>query len=122
MSTGYTKTHEKAVVKKDEIRVFLSAHGLESLGEIQLVDLPETGKRVAAGEAVCMVESQKAATDVHAPCTGRIAAVNEELEDAPDSLHSTDPQKSWIFSLDSFDEAEAVRTLMSEEDYNSFIG
>ena len=95
----FTATHEWVRSAADgTLQVGISAQGQAMLGDMVFVELPSIGRKVMAGEACAVVESVKAASDVHAPLSGIIVAVNRHLCDSPEDLNNT-PYASWIFSL-----------------------
>jgi glycine cleavage system H protein len=95
----YTTTHEWAREEPDgSVAVGISDHAQEALGEMVFVELPALGRKLAAGDACAVVESVKAASDVYAPVSGEVVAVNSALKDAPDQLNK-DPYGAWLFRL-----------------------
>ena len=118
----YTASHEW--ILKDENNdalVGITDHAQQLLGDLVYVDLPEEGDEVDAGDDICVVESVKAASDVYAPLSGKIAAVNETLEDSPEEINS-DPYGQWIFKLTQVDwdsgkllNAQAYAQILKEE-------
>ena len=93
----YAPSHEWARKLEDDIiEVGVSDYAQAALGDVVYVELPEIGRVVDASEECCAVESVKAASDIYAPVTGEIVAVNEDLEDAP-SFASLLPQISEFF-------------------------
>ena len=81
------------------VKVGLTDEKQEELGEIVYVELPEVGAVVAAGEKLCEVESLKAVTEVLAPVSGKVVAVNEALTDAPSSINE-DALGAWICEIE----------------------
>ena len=81
------------------VKVGLTDEKQEELGEIVFVELPEVGAVVAAGEKLCEVESLKAVTEVLAPVSGKVVAVNEDLTDAPSSIND-DALAAWICDIE----------------------
>lgn len=79
----YTKDHEWVRIDGDEAEFGVTDHAQEAIGDVVFVELPEVGRTVAAGEAFAVIESSKAVSDVYAPVSGEIIAVNSDLEDAP---------------------------------------
>jgi len=95
----YAATHEWARAEPDgTVAVGISDHAQDALGEMVFVELPEVGRKLAAGDACAVVESVKAASDVYAPVSGEVAAVNSALKDAPEQLNK-DPYGAWLFKL-----------------------
>ena len=96
--------------------VGISNHAQESLGDITFVELPEVGKVLAKGESFGVVESVKAASDIYMPASGKIVAVNEQLEDFPQLLNSDPEGLGWIIKIELTSPAE-LEELMDREDY-----
>lgn len=102
----YTETHEW-VAKQDDgvLRVGITAHAQELLGDMVFVELPELNLEVQAGSECVVLESVKAAADVYSPVSGEIIEVNEQVLDNP-SLLNTDPYgEGWLFQIRPMDEA-----------------
>ena len=113
----YSKTHERAKVDGDRVKVGLSDFAQHEMGDIVFVNLPEEGDEVTAGEAFTDIESVKAVSDVYAPVSGRIVAVNEELADDP-SLINSDCYEAWIVELE---DVEGLEDLMDAAAYETFV-
>jgi len=97
--TYYSSDHEWVRVEGDLATIGITAHAAEALGDLVYVELPDPGREVAAGEAVAVVESVKAASDVYAPVPGKVLEVNAELADDP-ALGNSDPEGAgWFFKL-----------------------
>ncbi len=95
----YTKSHEWIRVEADgTLTVGVSDHAQQALGDIVFLELPETGRRVDAGEACAVIESVKAASDIYAPCAGEIVASNQEAADAPETVNA-DAYAAWLFRI-----------------------
>ena len=95
----YSATHEWVRAEADgSYLVGITDHAQDSLGELVFVELPEPGRRLAAGEACAVVESVKAASDVYAPVAGEVVARNDALADAP-NLVNKDPHAAWLFRI-----------------------
>lgn len=118
----YTESHEWVHKSPDgvEITVGITEYAQEQLGELVTVEVPEVDHTVSAGDDVCVLESVKAATDVLSPLTGKITAINEDLEDAP-GLVNTDPYgDGWLYKLHLKDVVE-YEELLSAEDYQEYL-
>ena len=117
----YATSHEWARLEADgSVTVGISDHAQEALGDVVFVELPEVGKTVAAEEQLSVVESVKAASDIYAPVSGEVIAVNEALADAPEAVNS-DPYGAWFFKIKPADAAE-LDTLLDAEGYKAEIG
>ena len=116
----FTKDHEWIRLEGDVATIGITDHAQNALGDVVFIDLPEAGRIVTEGEAVSVVESVKAASDVYAPVAGRIAEANAALAENP-ALVNTDPTgEGWFFRIDGVDPA-AVAALMDEAAYAAFL-
>jgi glycine cleavage system H protein len=116
----FTKDHEWIRLEGDVATIGITDHAQNALGDVVFIDLPEAGRVVTEGEAVSVVESVKAASDVYAPVAGRIAEANAALAENP-ALVNTDPTgEGWFFRIDGVDPA-AVAALMDEAAYAAFL-
>lgn len=117
----FAESHEWAKLEADgTVTVGISDHAQEALGDVVFVELAEVGKVFAAKDAAGVVESVKAASDIYAPVSGEVIAVNEDLSDSPESLNS-DPYGSWIFKLKPSNPAE-LEQLLDAAGYKAAIG
>ena len=113
----YASSHEWARLEEDgTVTVGISNHAQNALGDVVFVETPEVGDTVDAGEEAGVVESVKAASDIYAPVTGEVIAVNEVLEGAPETVNADAYNDGWFFKLQPSDPAE-LENLMSAEDY-----
>ncbi len=116
----YAKTHEWVRREEDgTVTVGITEHAQDALGDVVYVETPEVGDTIAAGDQAGVVESVKAASDIYAPLTGEVTAVNEALEDTPETVNSDAFNDGWFFKLDPEDLGE-LDTLMSAEEYEQF--
>lgn len=116
----YAETHEWARVEDDgTVTVGISDHAQESLGDVVYVELPEVDADVQAKGEAGVVESVKAASDIYAPVSGTIIAVNQALEDAPETVNESPYEDGWFFKLQPNDLSE-MEALMSPNDYEEF--
>ncbi len=117
----FADSHEWARLEADgSVTVGISDHAQEALGDVVFVELTEVGMVFAAGDTAGVVESVKAASDIYAPISGEVIAVNEDLSDTPESLNS-DPYGAWIFKLKPADPAELDK-LLDAAGYKALIG
>lgn len=113
----YTKSHEWVeTLNNSNIRTGLTDFAQQALGSLVFVNLPEEGDEVTTGESYADVESVKAVSDVNAPASGVIAAINEELLDAPEKINE-DPYGSWLIEIS---EAGDLEELMDADEYEAF--
>ena len=101
----YAESHEWVKLERDIATVGISDYAQHALGDIVYVDMPEVGDEVEAGEVFGAVESVKAASDLLSPVSGTVEAVNEILEDAPESINA-DAYENWIMKVKVSDPAE----------------
>ena len=117
----YAKSHEWLRVGADAATVGISDHAQHELTDIVFVELPAVGRNVKAGEACAVVESVKTASDIYAPVSGEVIAVNKTVTDDPGLVNGEPYTGGWFFKLKLADAAE-VGTLLTPEAYKSQIG
>lgn len=115
----YTKEHEWINVDGKTATVGITNYAQEALGDIVFVELPKVGAEVAAGKSFGTVESVKSVSELYAPVSGKVSAVNEELAKAPEKVNS-DPHGAWMIKIDLNNPGEA-NSLLSAQDYEKFI-
>ncbi len=112
----YASSHEWARLEEDgTVTVGISDHAQAALGDVVFVELPEVGSTIAAGDEAAVVESVKAASDIYAPVTGEVVAINEVLEDAPAMVNSAPYNDGWFYRLQPADSGELNKLLSAEE-------
>ena len=107
----YSSDHEWVRFEGGRAKVGITDYAQDALGDVVFVDLPEVGQTVAAGEAICEVESTKSVSDIYAPVAGVIAEVNTDLADAPERLNEDPYGEGWIFVLEVDGEPSAGELL-----------
>ena len=113
----YAASHEWVRrLDDDVIEVGISDHAQEALGDVVYVELPEPGQSVTAAQECCAVESVKAASDIYAPVSGEVVAVNEALESEPELLNESPYGAGWMFRIKANNTSE-LENLMSAEAY-----
>lgn len=116
----YRESHEWINPADSPTKVGISDHAQHELTDVVFVDLPKLGSVVRAGDQVCVIESVKAASDIYAPVSGEITAVNEALQNEP-GLINTDPYfKGWIFEIKPSSPAD-FDALLTPEAYRASI-
>lgn len=120
MTVKYSKDHEWISIEGDEATIGVTDYAQNALGDVVFVELPETGANLAQGDEAAVVESVKAASEVYAPVTGEVIAVNDALVDAPDMVNSDPEGEGWFFKLRLADKGQ-LDELMDEDGYKSFI-
>ncbi|MBO9717747.1 MAG: glycine cleavage system protein GcvH [Pseudoxanthomonas sp.] len=117
----FLKSHEWARVEGNgRVTVGISDHAQGLLGDLVYVELPNVGDSVEAGNAVAVVESVKAASDVYSPVSGRIVEVNAALGDKPETINEDAYGEGWLFVVESAD-ADQLAELLSPDDYAELI-
>lgn len=117
----YTKDHEWALVEGDTAIVGITDFAQSELGEIVFADLPSIGKKVGAGDPVCVLESTKAASDVYAPVSGTVKEVNTALSSDPTTINSDPYKGGWLVKLSGINSSE-LEPLMNADAYKQHIG
>jgi glycine cleavage system H protein len=110
----YAKSHEWVRLEGDTATVGITDHAQHELTDVVFVELPAVGRKVAAGEACAVVESVKTASDIYAPLSGEVIAVNPELAKRPELVNSQPYQDGWFFKLKVNQPSEADRLLNAE--------
>jgi glycine cleavage system H protein len=117
----YTKTHEWVrSLPGGIIELGITDHAQSELGELVFVEVPDTGRRIGAGEAYAVVESVKAASDVYSPIAGEVTEVNAALAATPELINQDPFGAGWIARLKPND-AGAVAQLLSAADYSTAL-
>jgi glycine cleavage system H protein len=114
----YTTEHEWVRSAGTTVRVGITAYAQDALGDIVYVSPPGTGTEVSAGEPCGEVESTKSVSDVFAPVTGTVTAVNEALDDAPELLNNDPYGEGWVFEVELTDQTQ-LETLLSVDQYRN---
>ena len=113
----YAKSHEWVRNEGDgTVTVGISDHAQQSLGDVVYVEHPELGQTVNAGAETGVVESVKAASDIYAPVSGTIVAVNETLEESPETVNQDPYGDGWFFKIEPDDVTE-LEDLLDAEAY-----
>jgi glycine cleavage system H protein len=113
----YTKEHEWINLETGQVGI--TDHAQESLGDIVFVELPKPGAELVAGKSFGTVESVKAVSDLFAPVSGTVTAINDSLATAPEQVNK-DPHGAWMITLKVKD-ANAAAKLLSAADYEKFV-
>ncbi len=117
----YVSSHEWIRIEDDGTAVIgITEHAQESLGDVVFVELPQVGAILASDDEAGVVESVKAASDIYAPISGEVVAVNEALEDAPETVNSSPYGDGWFFKVKLSDEGQLAE-LMDAEAYAEFV-
>jgi glycine cleavage system H protein len=112
----YASSHEWVKPGDDGIAtVGISDYAQTELGDVVFVELPESNSQVSARDEISVVESVKTASDIYAPVSGEIIAVNELLNDSPETINSSPYDNGWIFKIRLSNEEELLELLSAEE-------
>ena len=116
----FTKDHEWVRLDGTTATVGITTHAQDALGDLVFVELPEPGREVIEAEAVAVVESVKAASDVYAPLAGRVTEVNAVLTDDPALVNRDPAGEGWFFKLELTDPA-AFDALLDQAGYDALL-
>jgi glycine cleavage system H protein len=116
----FSKDHEWIEVDGDIATIGITAYAAEQLGDVVFVELPQTGKSVRAGEALAVVESVKAASDVYAPVSGEVVDANAGLGDSPETVNAAPEASGWFVKIKLSSPAE-IDGLMDRPGYEAFL-
>jgi len=121
----YTDQHEWALHKGNDggatvVRVGITDHAQDALGDIVYVQLPEVGEEVAPGTAIGEVESTKSVSDVYAPVAGVVTAVNDRLADAPETINADPYGEGWLVEI-RVDGGDPTGVLLDADAYQALV-
>jgi glycine cleavage system H protein len=117
----YARSHEWARLEEDgTVTVGITDHAQDALGDVVFVEHPEVGQQLVAEDEAGVVESVKAASDIYAPVSGKVIAVNTALEDAPEQVNQDPYGDGWFFKVQPDDPAD-LEELLSAEAYGEFL-
>ena len=121
----FAQTHEWADLETDGlVWVGISHHAQEALGDVMFFQAPKLGQQVKQGEVIAVIESVKAASDIHAPVSGEIVALNEEVDSSPEVVNQN-PYGVWLFKIKPNSQSNLtfeLDHLMSLEKYSATAG
>lgn len=120
MTTRYTKDHEWVRLEGDVAVVGITPYAAEQLGDVVYVELPAVGKAVKAGGEMAVVESAKAASDVYAPISGEISAVNDALSASPQLVNEGADAGGWFAKIKPANASE-LDALMDDAAYAEYV-
>jgi glycine cleavage system H protein len=121
----FAETHEWVSIEDDGLAwIGISNHAQEALGDVMFFQAPKVGQEVKQGEAIAVIESVKAASNIHAPISGEVMVLNEEMDATPEIVN-TNPYSVWLFKIKPLSD-ETLRAeldiLMQLEKYSSSAG
>ena len=117
----FTKEHEWVLVEGDTGTIGISFHAQKELGDIVYVDLPKVGATAEKGKTIGSVESVKAVSDIFAPVSGEVTAVNDLLTTSPEKLNEDPHGVAWLFKV-KLSAPDEVKELISAADYAAYAG
>lgn len=113
----YSNDHEWVLVEDGVALIGITDYAQSELGDLVFVNLPEEGDELEAGESFADVESVKAVSDVLAPVSGTVVAINEEILDSPESINAA-PYDAWFVKVENFSSTDE---LMDASDYKAYL-
>lgn len=116
----YSEEHEWVKVEGEQVRVGITDFAQHELGDIVFVELPEVGDTVTVNEPFGSVESVKTVSELYAPISGKVVAVNEDLSDSPEFVNESPYEKAWMIVVEPSDAGE-MDSLMTAEQYEEMI-
>ena len=116
----YTHDHEWLRAQGAGYRVGITQFAVDQLGDITLVDLPKEGDLVTKGQRFGTIESVKSVSDLYAPVSGRVLAVNTELKDAPENVNTEPYGKGWMIELEPTEKSE-IDELLAADAYTAHV-
>ena len=117
----YAESHEWMRAEADgTVTIGITDHAQSALGDLVFIELPKVGRAVKAGEAIAVVESVKAASDVYAPIAGEVVGANDALTSAPETLNE-DAYGAWLFKIRPAD-ANALAGMLDAAAYEKLVG
>ncbi len=119
-SHRFTKEHEWIDVDGDVGTIGITDFAQQQMGDVVFVQLPDVGRKLTKGDEAAVVESVKAASEIYAPVSGEVVAVNSDLENAPATVNEDAAGKGWFFKVRISDPAE-LAGLMTEAQYKEFV-
>jgi glycine cleavage system H protein len=113
----YTESHEWVSTEDNgNARIGISDHAQEALGDLVFVELPVVGDEISQGDQCAVVESVKSASDIYAPVSGKVVAINEDLDEDPALINADPYGDGWLFELELYD-SEELEGLKDAEAY-----
>ena len=116
----YTHDHEWLRANGASYRVGITQFAVDQLGDITLVDLPKEGDLVTKGQRFGTIESVKSVSDLYAPVSGRVIAINTALKDAPESVNAAPYEAGWMIEIEPTEKSE-LEELLAPDAYTSHV-
>jgi glycine cleavage system H protein len=116
----YTDTHEWLKTQGETAKIGITDHAQSQLTDIVYVELPKVGKEIEKGDELCVVESVKSVSEIYAPVSGKIANVNQQLENAPETINESPYDEGWLVEIEVKNKSE-IDKLLDAESYKKII-
>jgi glycine cleavage system H protein len=116
----YSEEHEWVKVEGSQVRIGITDFAQSELGDIVFVELPEVGDEITANEPFGSVESVKTVSELYAPISGKVVAINEDLSDSPEFVNESPYEKAWMIVIEPSD-AGQIDALMTAEQYEEMV-
>ena len=116
----YSKDHEWALIEGDTAKIGITDYAQDALGDVVFVDLPTVGATIGSGDSFGEVESTKSVSELYAPVSGVVAAVNDDLADSPERLNEDPYGEGWIITITMSDPSE-VDSLLDAAGYAALV-
>ena len=116
----FTEDHEWVEVDGDHVKVGISSHAADELGEIVFVDLPESGEELSKGDEFGSVESVKTVSGIYSPVDGEVVEKNDAVVESPEKINNSPYEDGWLIKV-KVDSTDFIDDLMDEVAYNSFL-
>jgi glycine cleavage system H protein len=116
----YSEEHEWVKVEGEQVRVGITDFAQSELGDIVFVELPEVGDEVTVNQPFGSVESVKTVSELYAPISGKVVAVNEDLNDSPEFVNESPYEKAWMIIVEPSNTGE-IDELMTAEQYEEMV-
>ncbi len=116
----YTREHEWVLVEENVATIGITDYAQEQLGDVVFVELPAVGDKVTKDEAMGVVESVKAVSDVYAPLSGKVLEVNDDLPDSTEMINEDPYGDGWIIKIEIGDRSD-LEDLMTAEEYEQYV-
>ncbi len=117
----YTKEHEWVKIDGDEATIGITDHAQSELGDVVFVEMPELGREISQMEEFGVVESVKTVSNLYSPLSGKVIAVNEDLDNNAELINKDPYSKGWIIKIEVSDLTE-TKKLLSAADYQKVVG
>ncbi len=117
----YSKEHEWVLqLEGNQVRIGISDYAQKQLGDIVFVETPQVDDEISANDSVGTIESVKAVSEIYTPVSGTVVSVNEELEDAPETINEHPFEAGWLIEVE-MSNPEELESLLNEDEYQAFI-